>query len=788
MIAMGNFTCRLKIEVARGPMTMSERLLFEELLSSISARFINISIEQVDEEIRRAMSEVLDFFQVDRFGLLHTFPDKESWMITHYATTADVPPIPAGLVLPRSINPWAYEKLVAKKEVISFSNISELPPEAEVDKRTWIEWGTRSNVIIPVVIGESGGHIISINSVRTHRIWPEEYIPRLRLLGEIFVNALERSRTQKALQESEERLNLAVSGAEAGLWDMDTGTGHVWATPTLRELFGFNPEETLNVKQFLEVICPEDREKVSESIRSSIEKNQFFRLEYSICKPDGSIRCIMSSGRPFSEGPGNPPRLIGMSVDITEHKDVELQLNQSQALLDTLINSTADMIWSVDPMDFGLMTFNSGLSEYFLKNRGMHIKKGMRPEDLFPPGEYVQRWRSFYEKALEQGSYVTDYLVYAGNRTLRLNLNLLKSGEDVFGISVFGQDITEIKKMEKRLRDQLKEIEKLKCRLEKENIYLREEIKREHGFGNIIGSSDSLNYLMFRVKQVAPTVATVLVLGETGTGKGMVANAIHSLSPRKDRPMVIVNCAALPANLVESELFGREKGAFTGAHARQPGRFEVADGSTIFLDEIGELPLELQSKLLRVLQEGEFERLGSPKTVKVDVRVIASTSRDLKQEVAAGRFREDLFYRLNVFPVSIPPLRDRTEDIQELVRFFIDKYSRRFGRRIETITKQDMAALKSYSWPGNIRELEHVIERAVITSEGAKLHIADRFEPLHIQADPNKEMASVERQHIRRVLDDTGWRIEGPKGAAALLKLHPSTLRSRMKKLGIKKP
>ena len=215
------------------------------------------------------------------------------------------------------------------------------------------------------------------------------------------------------------------------------------------------------------------------------------------------------------------------------------------------------------------------------------------------------------------------------------------------------------KRADEQLKKQLEEIEELKQRLEKENLYLREELREEMGFEKIIGSSDELKYVLFRVRQAAPTDATVLILGETGTGKGMVAHAIHGLSGRKDRPMVTVNCAALPANLIESELFGREKGAFTGAHARQAGRFEVADKGTIFLDEIGELPLELQSKLLRVLQDGEFERLGSAKTVKVDVRVIASTSRDLKEEVRAGRFREDLFYRLNVFPVSIPPLRKR---------------------------------------------------------------------------------------------------------------------------------
>jgi transcriptional regulator with GAF, ATPase, and Fis domain len=356
------------------------------------------------------------------------------------------------------------------------------------------------------------------------------------------------------------------------------------------------------------------------------------------------------------------------------------------------------------------------------------------------------------------------------------------------GVSI---DITERKAKEALLWEQFEEIERLKLQLEKENIVLREELRREMGFEKIIGSSENLKYVFFRVGQVAPTEATVLILGETGTGKGMVANAIHSLSVRKDRPMITVNCAALPANLIESELFGREKGAFTGAHTRQPGRFEVADGGTIFLDEIGELPVELQSKLLRVLQDGEFERLGSAKTVKVNVRVITSTSRDLKEEIRAGRFREDLFYRLNVFPVSIPPLRERAEDIPELVRFFVDKYSRKIGRQIDSIPKAALKVLEEYHWPGNVRELEHVIERAVITTSGPVLQLADRLEPIRLAEtgdSSKKELAAMEREHILRVLGDTGWRIEGQKGAALILNLHPNTLRSRMKKLGIKRP
>jgi formate hydrogenlyase transcriptional activator len=254
--------------------------------------------------------------------------------------------------------------------------------------------------------------------------------------------------------------------------------------------------------------------------------------------------------------------------------------------------------------------------------------------------------------------------------------------------------------------------------------------------------------------------------------------------------MITVNCAALPGNLIESELFGREKGAFTGAHARQVGRYEVADGGTILLDEIGEMPLELQTKLLRVLEEGEFERLGSPKTIKVNVRVIASTNRDLEAEVKNKRFREDLYYRLNVFPVSIPPLRTRAEDIPQLVSYFVDKYARKFGRKYETLPKSMMKALHEHPWPGNVRELEHVIERSVITSPGSVLRLADPLEskPGAVADGPAKRLEAMEREHILKILQETGWKISGEEGAASVLGLHPSTLRSRIRKLGIKRP
>ena len=351
------------------------------------------------------------------------------------------------------------------------------------------------------------------------------------------------------------------------------------------------------------------------------------------------------------------------------------------------------------------------------------------------------------------------------------------------------QEIEERKEAEESLQSTYAEIKRLKDRLQAENIYLQQEVAQEYNFNEIVGQSNALSYVFFRVEQVAPMDATVLLLGETGTGKGVIARAIHSRSARKGRPMITVNCTALPANLFESELFGRERGAFTGANARQIGRFELADGGTIFLDEIGEMPMELQCKLLRVIQEGEFERLGSPRTIKVDVRIIAASNRNLDEEIRNGNFREDLFYRLNVFPITIPPLRQRKEDIPLLVNYFVTKFNKKIGKKIDTVSKETLSALLEYHWPGNVRELESVIERAVITSQGNALQVLDRFDTIRktteLVGQDIKALVDLEHDHILQTLQKTGWRIEGKNGAAGLLGLNASTLRARMRKYGI---
>jgi len=341
------------------------------------------------------------------------------------------------------------------------------------------------------------------------------------------------------------------------------------------------------------------------------------------------------------------------------------------------------------------------------------------------------------------------------------------------------------------LEKSLEEVRALKERLEAENVVLQEEIRHARGFDEIVGTGPALARVLRQVEQVAATDSPVLLLGETGTGKDLVASALHARGPRKDRPLVTVNCAALPVTLIESELFGYEKGAYTGATARTPGRFEAAHEGSILLDEIGELPLEAQAKLLRVLQTGEFERLGSAKTLKVDVRVIAATNRDLANEVREGRFRADLYYRLSVFPIALPPLRERPEDIPLLVWHFIARKQAKLGRRIERIPDRVMRSLVAHSWPGNVRELENVLERALILSSGSALAL----DPLVLDTPGSERspqapasLADVERAHILAVLESCGWKVAGRMNAAERLGLNRSTLQCRMQKLGIKRP
>jgi PAS domain S-box-containing protein len=632
------------------------------MLSELSSRVINLPPDRLDDAIENALKRVMEFFQIDRCALLRTLPGKTTWQITHVASSSHAPPVPKGEVLHMSINPWAYEILIEKEEILAFSSLDEVPPEAAVDKQTWMNWGIRSNLVIPILSGASIDHLIVINSIRCERVWPEEYFPRLQLFGEILVNALERREKEESLRDTEERVSLAAASAEAGLWVIDAATGRIWATDKLRDIFRFSPDEDLSFDRFLEAVHPEDRQSARDTLALCLRNRELTRLEYRILLPDGTVRWIVSRGRSYPATSVHPERVMGVSIDVTPRKE-----------------------------------------------------------------------------------------------------------------------------MEERLHAQLEEIHRLKRELEQENVYLREEVLLHQEHGEIVARSEAMKRVLAQVEQVASTDAAVLVQGETGTGKELLARHIHRLSRRRDRQLVTLNCAVLPPTLVESELFGREKGAYTGALTRMAGRFEVAHRSTFFLDEIGELPLDLQGKLLRVLEEGRFERLGSTRSLKVDVRIIAATNRDLARAVSEGRFRADLFYRLNVFPIVIPPLRERTEDIPPLVWAFVKRNEKKLGKRVERIPRRSMDALLRHHWPGNARELRNIVEHAMITGSGGTLRLRPPS-PAPADVPTQGRLEDVERRHILGILEKTGWRISGENGAAEILGLKRSTLQARMKKLGIRRP
>lgn len=482
--------------------------------------------------------------------------------------------------------------------------------------------------------------------------------------------------------------------------------------------------------------------------------------------------------------------VISSIHDITEIKELELRYKESEARFHGFMDNIPEGIYIKDEDDRHLYINPYG-AEVMGKSAAEIV--GATTADLFP-SETAAVLSELDRKVLTENisSISEEWQISKSGkvqwiRDIKFPIHLQSGAKLLGGIAI---DTTKIREKEHQLEEALKEITALKESLETENISLLEELGQSAAAEQVVGNSDALKRCLVLAEKVAAEQTTVLLQGETGTGKELIANCIHKNSSRKIRPMIKVNCAALPANLIESELFGREKGAFTGAMARQEGRFKIADGSTIFLDEIGDLPIELQSKLLRVLQEGSFERLGSSQTTTVDVRVIAATNHDLKAALREGRFRKDLYYRLNIFPITVPPLRERVEDIPQLTWAFVSQFNSSMGKSVLNISEKDMDLLKSYPWPGNVRELKNIIERSMIMCSGHDLKIGkidtDDFE--ETSPSTGKTLADVERGHILKVLEKCGWRVSGTMGAAEVLGLKPTTLEARMKKLDIRRP
>ena len=580
-----------------------------------------------------------------------------------------------------------------------------------------------------------------------------------------------------ALAKSNASLEEAQQLARIGSWSWVVETDTVTWSKTLYEITGLDPKKPPpSYEKHPSLYTAESWKRLSQAVTSALDKGQPFDLELDMVRPDGSVRHTSARGSAVKSDDGCVVRLFGTVQDITELKRVTDELARSEAKYRSLVENA--LVGVFNSTGDGQFTFVNGamVRLFDFDSADQMIARGS-----------LALWRDPKDRermmvALQKHGSVTNFraeFITHTDRHIHVLFSAKQAGNDIVGMVM---DITE-------LQEAYTKIEQLQKQLQAESAYLQEEIKLEHNFENIIGQSEELKYVLHRVEMVAPQDSTVILLGETGTGKELIARALHQLSPRSKRPLVKVNCAALPAELIESELFGREKGAFTGATTTQVGRFELANKSTLFLDEIGELPLELQAKLLRVLESGEFERLGSPRALHSDARIITATNRDLEEAVRKKRFREDLWYRLKIFPITIPPLRDRIEDIPLLVDHFVEFFSRKMGKQAaaQKITKSSMQALQSYPWPGNVRELKHVVESALITSEKNRLHF-DLPQTARGATRRLKTFEEMEREYILNVLKATNWKIKGKDSASTILGLPPSTLRHRIKKLGLKRP
>lgn len=633
------------------------------------------------------------------------------------------------------------------------------------------------------------------------------------------------------------RLTEAQRAASIGNWEWNSATKELWWSDEVYRLFEMKPEPFgVNYELFLERVHPDDCKQVEQAIKRTLDDREPYELDYRIVRPDGSERVVHArAGIPYDEN-GEPTGITGTIHDITERKKAEDEISHRadfQALLASLSsdliqaqsgdidNQVSDGLESVgsryDLDAISIWWFGAELESWRPLHRWARDDDGNRKHTV-----HLDKVPWIAEELLAGKSIVVDdveqmplaaakdqvILKKRGTRSLLIIPMLVE--DKLMGACAYAmvrkkrdwsaESATELQLVAENLagaiaRSQaMSKIEHLKNKLQEENLYLREEVKLAHGFNEIIGEDRALKQSLLAAEKVAPTDVTALILGETGTGKELVARAIHKLSSRSDKPMVSVNCPALPATLIESELFGHEKGAFTGAQSQRRGRFEMAHTGTLFLDEIGELPIDLQGKLLRVLQTGDFQRIGGTTTIHSDVRLIAATNRDLARAVELGEFRADLFYRINSFPITLPRLRDRTDDIPLLAEHFVHKHAARLGKTIDAISSRMLKELMSYSWPGNVRELESTIERALISAEdNSVLQLSAPLQPVAIAGeskpvvvlDSSFDISSFERAQIISALEKTKWKVSGEDGAAAVLRMPPSTLRSKMKRLKI---
>jgi PAS domain S-box-containing protein len=650
---------------------------------------------------------------------------------------------------------------------------------ADVDAK--IDENRRARV--PERLREKG--FVTIETVHRRKdgsAYPVEVALREVQLDRTYVLAVgrditDRKRAEQALRESEERFRLFVEHAPAALAMFDREMRYLLASPRWRLTYGLGDRDLRGVSHY--DVFPEIPERWKEAHRRGLAGEVLRGEEDRFDRADGSVQWMHWEILPWHDDTGAIGGLVIFAEDVTERKRMEEGLRQSEERFRVALKNSPTAVFNQDQDLRYSWMYNAQLPFPLSETLGKTLF------DLFDPEE-AARITEVRRRVLETGVGLRDETqITVGGRKHYFDTTIepaLDSTGTVLGLTGASTDVTE-------LREATEALVEAKNRLTEEKLYLEQEIDVELGFGEIIGRSKALQAVMENVGKVAASNATVLLLGETGTGKEMVARAIHRQSQRAARSFIKMNCAAIPSGLLESELFGNEKGAFTGSVSKKIGRVELADQGTLFLDEIGEISLALQPKLLRVLQDQEFERLGGIQTLKVDFRLIAATNCDLAESVREQEFRSDLYYRLNVFPIRLPPLRERREDIRLLVEHFVQKFARRMKRSITTIPKKTMDALMSWDWPGNVRELENFIERSVILTQGSVLVVPlSGLQPIRTTAKEERvdqSLAAKEREHIVRALQQSCGQIGGPKGAAARLGLKRTTLQSKLKHLGI---
>jgi len=608
----------------------------------------------------------------------------------------------------------------------------------------------------------------------------------------------ERKRAEQALRRSEAYLGEAQRLAKTGSWAYNPAAEKcIYWSDEMRRIFGLDPQSSLpDREEFLRLIHPEDRDRFNERIEKSRREKSDFVQDYRIVLTDGMVKHIHGIGHPVLDETGNIIQYVGTDVDVTEQKRSEEKLRHTEADLLEAQRISQTGSWKLD-VSSGTVTVSPQMFRIF----GVKPDEDASTLDFWFSRNHLEdrkRIQELFERSrIQKTDYDADYRVVLPDGAIK-HLHavghpvLNESGElvEFVGTAI---DVTEQAQARIELEKAFEEIKSLKDRLHDENLALREQIDQAFMFEDIVGSSPVLQTVLSSIVKVAPTDCTVLITGETGTGKELIARAIHKHSQRSGQAFISVNCASIPSSLIASELFGHEKGAFTGAVQRRQGRFELAHSGTIFLDEVGDLPAETQITLLRVLQERQFERVGGNRILITDVRVIAATNRDLTAAIAAGAFRSDLFYRLNVFPIEVPPLRKRKEDIPMLVEYFVKRYAEKAGKHIRRIDNNTLERCQSYAWPGNIRELQNIVERSVILCSGDTFWI-DKAWLASVQP-PRPELAgplpdtlqNQERKMIETALAESKGKVAGPEGAAAKLGIPRSTLDTKIKQLGINK-